>query len=654
MKKYLTLLLLASCFSIGYAQEICNNSIDDDGDGLIDLNDSDCVCSTSTTIPSLIPNPSFELYNGCPDGFSQLYHAQNWIQATDATSDYFNCGYQFPAFAPAGLSTYPDGNGIVGALYLQNWKEYVGATLLEPMLAGTTYRLTFQTAVLRVTGYGDPTNYPVSALGPVDITLFGCNNGANLPVSTLNSPNTVDATWNVIGSISYMPVSQWAEVTIEFTPTIDINAIMFGPPQILPATYPQTGGNGFPYFLYDSLLLNKLELFDPIAINRTGDFCSNNVVLHIENMLPEYTYQWYLNGVSIPGATSASLPIANYIPGAIYTATGQSALYCISAAIGLDTLIPDPPVVVAPLDYCQYATAPALTAVGNNLLWYANATGGVGSTTAPVVSTAVPGIYHFYVSQTCILESQRADITVVVNPSPTPNFPQPAAICYGTSVMPFALTSPNGVAGTWTPATIDSTQNGTYTFNPNPGICGLSQTLNVSVLAPVNFGLNGGCNSRNYAVQAFNLDGSTFDESLVFQWYDANNLPIGTNQASINITELINASTELPFEISLQITDANGCEYVQNTTIDRIFCDIPKGISPNSDGFNEFFDLRGLGVTHIEIFNRYGTKVYGKDNYTTQWNGQTDDGKELPDAAYYYYLTFENQKPKTGWVYVTR
>ena len=39
--------------------EICNNSIDDDGDGLIDIQDDDCVCNQ--ILPSgLIPNESFE------------------------------------------------------------------------------------------------------------------------------------------------------------------------------------------------------------------------------------------------------------------------------------------------------------------------------------------------------------------------------------------------------------------------------------------------------------------------------------------------------------------------------------------------------------------------------------------------------------------
>ena len=64
MKKNLLIVLLL-CSVFATAQEICTNGIDDDADGLIDLNDTtDCVCNSGTTIPvSLIPNPSFEQLN---------------------------------------------------------------------------------------------------------------------------------------------------------------------------------------------------------------------------------------------------------------------------------------------------------------------------------------------------------------------------------------------------------------------------------------------------------------------------------------------------------------------------------------------------------------------------------------------------------------
>ncbi|RZJ68842.1 MAG: gliding motility-associated C-terminal domain-containing protein, partial [Flavobacterium sp.] len=72
--------------------------------------------------------------------------------------------------------------------------------------------------------------------------------------------------------------------------------------------------------------------------------------------------------------------------------------------------------------------------------------------------------------------------------------------------------------------------------------------------------------------------------------------------------------------------------------VDGTGCTIQKGISPNGDGWNDYFDLEGQNVSKLEIFNRYGTMVYKQSNYTTQWHGQSDGGDELPDGTYYYVI----------------
>ena len=83
-------------------------------------------------------------------------------------------------------------------------------------------------------------------------------------------------------------------------------------------------------------------------------------------------------------------------------------------------------------------------------------------------------------------------------------------------------------------------------------------------------------------------------------------------------------------------------------------CTIPKGISPIGDGRNDFFDISHFDVKALSIFNRYGMKVYHKENYKKEWSGVTDAGKELPDATYYYLIELRNGEKKTGWVYVLR
>ena len=99
---------------------------------------------------------------------------------------------------------------------------------------------------------------------------------------------------------------------------------------------------------------------------------------------------------------------------------------------------------------------------------------------------------------------------------------------------------------------------------------------------------------------------------------------------------------------------SNGCPGEATENVVSFYCDIPKGISPNGDTKNDFFDLGNFSVNKLEIFNRYGIKVYTKSEYKNEWDGKSDKGQELPDGTYYYVVEFEGGKSKTGWVYLNR
>lgn len=71
--------------------------------------------------------------------------------------------------------------------------------------------------------------------------------------------------------------------------------------------------------------------------------------------------------------------------------------------------------------------------------------------------------------------------TITVTPNTVPDFAEIGSICQGSVAPTLATTSPNGVVGTWTPATVSNTANGSYVFTPNAGQCAVTQTLNVTV-----------------------------------------------------------------------------------------------------------------------------------------------------------------------------
>ncbi len=76
---------------------------------------------------------------------------------------------------------------------------------------------------------------------------------------------------------------------------------------------------------------------------------------------------------------------------------------------------PNPPIVTSPIGYCENTLADSLTAIGQNLKWFYQPVGGLGSIYAPVPNTSVKDTFTWWVSQTVDgCESGRSKIDVVV------------------------------------------------------------------------------------------------------------------------------------------------------------------------------------------------------------------------------------------------
>ncbi len=96
------------------------------------------------------------------------------------------------------------------------------------------------------------------------------------------------------------------------------------------------------------------------------------------------------------------------------------------------------------------------------------------------------------------------------------------------------------------------------------------------------------------------------------------------------------------------------CQDESSFTVNYTVCPIPKGISPNGDGFNDRLDLTTHGVQSLKIYNRWGAEVftYGS-GYTDQWQGQDKGGNNLPDGTYYYVIIARDQT-RSGWIQINR
>jgi gliding motility-associated-like protein len=87
---------------------------------------------------------------------------------------------------------------------------------------------------------------------------------------------------------------------------------------------------------------------------------------------------------------------------------------------------------------------------------------------------------------------------------------------------------------------------------------------------------------------------------------------------------------------------------------------IPEVITPNGDGRNDRFVIKYLNERNatISIFNRWGNKVYEKENYDNSWDGYPNVNSPtighglLPQATYFYIIQFADGKKETYRGYV--
>ena len=82
------------------------------------------------------------------------------------------------------------------------------------------------------------------------------------------------------------------------------------------------------------------------------------------------------------------------------------------------------------------------------------------------------------------------------------------------------------------------------------------------------------------------------------------------------------------------------------------------GFSPNGDGVNDHFAIRGIENfpdNEVSVFNRWGNRVFLKKGYTNMdgWEG-TWNSKNLPDGTYFYVIDDGEGQKYSGYVQIQR
>ncbi|MFN8345790.1 MAG: CotH kinase family protein [Spirosomataceae bacterium] len=146
---------------------------------------------------------------------------------------------------------------------------------------------------------------------------------------------------------------------------------------------------------------------------------------------------WYSAATGGTGNSTPPTPSAS-TAGAFAYFVSQTADGCESDRAKIEVTVNAKPNApnVSDITYCQGQTSQPLSAAGSSLKWYVDASGGVGETTAPIPSTAVPSVFSYFVSQSLNnCESIRTPLNVTIKSKPDkPQVTSPLSYCQGLTV----------------------------------------------------------------------------------------------------------------------------------------------------------------------------------------------------------------------------
>lgn len=584
---------------------------------------------------NLVLNPSFEDVH--LDSLSCTYYQSNtrfnsaieyWTNPTKATSDLYHMSlddictmYPFDVLNPAAVQPRT-GDAMVGlVLYTEElsdaiepleYKEYVQGQLRSPLIQGVTYLVQFYVMM------GKRSVYSINNIGFKFLEEPYFQNNQSMIQLTPD--------FNYLAVIELN--EEWTLIEFEYkAPTSGLQYFIIG-------NFFNANENNIQHHVIYSRDTSAYYVFDDVAViaplpsfDPLGPFCRNTIFTLPELSKEGYTGTWY------PQVNNQETTTYTFIPD--HSTTLQTTL-TVEIIPSIDELHFD-----LETTYCKGAefSLPSISKEGIEGTW------------TPAINAQETTTYTFHplLDDPCL---KPKTVTIEITP-PTMDlhFDLDTTVCKGVN-----FTLPNvsreGIEGSWTPE-INTEQTTTYTFHPaedNP--CLKPFTVEIEFYPLQSFSLIDYCYKGQVRVEALL---PSKDNYSVFAW-SINDHSIADTSTVINLsnyTDLLYSGTT---RIEATIADENGCLSKANIELDDIqqFCFIPKGISPNGDGLNDFFDLHTFGGVSIQIFNRQGMKVYENAHYTNQWEGQTNTGVALPSGTYFYQFTTSIGEQLSGWVEVMR
>jgi gliding motility-associated-like protein len=112
-------------------------------------------------------------------------------------------------------------------------------------------------------------------------------------------------------------------------------------------------------------------------------------------------------------------------------------------------------------------------------------------------------------------------------------------------------------------------------------------------------------------------------------------------------------------EYVFTLSDTNSCTLSDTVVVREQDCEleIPNVITPNGDGFNDYFTIPNIHYypdNELFIYSRWGNEVRHYNSYKGEWDGRDQGGNPVSEGTYYYILVLRNIKQYQGVITVLR
>ncbi len=380
---------------------------------------------------------------------------------------------------------------------------------------------------------------------------------------------------------------------------------------------------------------------------------------------PVQSYQWYLNDTAIAGATNDNLTVS------------ESGTYKVIAdGVDCDQPVEDEVVISIPgllgvdlgedQEFCDVASFEIVPNINGNssnasYLW------STGETTPTIIVSSTGNYSVVITAETCEVTDS---VSFLFEETPLFDLGEDFETCFENLIVLDATPSnmsPDDVTYLWstgeTTPSITITTGGDYSVTASFGNCEVQDSISIS--ARTDLDITTEDDFKSCVGEEWTLNADSNEEGISYQWYLNGDEIYGATSSTLDIVITDDFSGIQNYSVTITKGACTGTDDVDVELYDVSNCVISQGISPDATpGFNDALDLEFLsdrvgGITNLQIFNRFGTIVFNKDNYVNEWYGQDKNGNELPTGTYYYVIDLASRddvygSQTSGWIYLNR